>query len=51
MDAGIKQADFVRVKLNKLDGLIDILGEVLAGHDRLEQQIQNLSQLVPRLRD
>lgn len=49
MDAGIKQADFVRVKLNKLDGLIDILGEVLAGHDRLEQQIQNLSQLVPRL--
>ena len=39
MDAGIKQ----------LDGLIDILGEVLAGHDRLEQQIQNLSQLVPRL--
>ena len=49
MDSGIKQADFVRVKLNKLDGLIDILGEVLAGHDRLEQQIQNLSQLVPRL--
>lgn len=49
IDSGIKQADFVRVKLNKLDGLIDILGEVLAGHDRLEQQIQNLSQLVPRL--
>ncbi|MDA8514388.1 hybrid sensor histidine kinase/response regulator [Citrobacter sp. Igbk 14] len=49
VDSGIKQADSVRVKLNKLDDLIDILGEVLAGHDRLEQQIQNLSQLVPRL--
>lgn len=49
VDGGIKQADFVRVKLNKLDSLIDILGEVVAGHDRLEQQIQNLSQLVPRL--
>ncbi|MBA8065050.1 response regulator [Citrobacter freundii] len=49
VDGGIKQADFVRVKLNKLDDLIDILGEVVAGHDRLEQQIQNLSHIVPRL--
>lgn len=27
VDGGIKQADFVRVKLNKLDDLIDILGK------------------------
>lgn len=48
-ESGIKQADSVRVKLEKLDDLINILGEVVASHDRLEQQVQSLSNLGPRL--
>lgn len=48
-DAGIKQADSVRVRLDKLDMLIDTLGEVIACHDRLEQRMQMQQQLIPRL--
>ena len=48
-ESGIKQADSVRVKLEKLDDLINILGEVVASHDRLEQQVQSLSNIGPRL--
>lgn len=49
VESGIKQAGSVRVKLEKLDDLINILGEVVASHDRLEQQVQALSNLGPRL--
>lgn len=45
----VRQTDSVRVKIEKLDDLIAILGEVVACHDRLEQQVQNLVQLGPRL--
>ncbi|MEW7312152.1 response regulator [Buttiauxella gaviniae] len=48
-DSAVNQASSVRVKLEKLDDLINILGEVVASHDRLEQQVQNLVNLVPRL--
>jgi two-component system chemotaxis sensor kinase CheA/two-component system sensor histidine kinase and response regulator WspE len=49
VESGVKQAGSVRVKLEKLDDLINILGEVVASHDRLEQQVQALSNLAPRL--
>jgi two-component system chemotaxis sensor kinase CheA len=49
LDGGLKQAGSVRVKLEKLDDLINILGEVVASHDRLEQQVQTLVNLGPRL--
>lgn len=49
VESGIKQADSVRVKLEKLDDLINILGEVVASHDRLEQQVQSLFHLGPKL--
>lgn len=49
LDGGLKQAGSVRVKLEKLDDLINILGEVVASHDRLEQQVQSLVNLGPRL--
>ncbi|WMY75144.1 response regulator [Buttiauxella selenatireducens] len=49
VDIGLKQASSVRVKLEKLDDLINILGEVVATHDRLEQQVQSLANLGPRL--
>lgn len=45
----ISQANSVRVKLDMLDTLIDILGEVISSHDRIDQRMQNLVQLVPRL--
>ena len=48
-ESGLKQAGSVRVKLEKLDDLINILGEVVASHDRLEQQVQSLSNIGPRL--
>ena len=49
VDNGLKQASSVRVRLEKLDDLINILGEVVASHDRLEQQVQSLANLGPRL--
>lgn len=49
LDGGLKQAGSVRVKLDKLDDLINILGEVVASHDRLEQQVQSLVNLGPRI--
>lgn len=49
LDGGLKQAGSVRVKLEKLDDLINILGEVVASHDRLEQQVQSLVNLGPRI--
>jgi len=49
VDNGLKQASSVRVKLEKLDDLINILGEVVATHDRLEQQVQSLTNFGPRL--
>jgi two-component system chemotaxis sensor kinase CheA/two-component system sensor histidine kinase and response regulator WspE len=49
LDGGLKQAGSVRVKLEKLDDLINILGEVVASHDRLEQQVMSLVNLGPRI--
>lgn len=49
LDGGLKQAGSVRVRLEKLDDLINILGEVVASHDRLEQQVHTLVNLGPRL--
>lgn len=49
VDNGLKQASSVRVRLEKLDDLINILGEVVATHDRLEQQVRSLANLGLRL--
>lgn len=47
----LKTAETVRVRLDKLDALIKLMGEVVASHARMRQRVQDVQQLQRELAD